>query len=110
MSEMNEPSARSPFVTPDPWAGLRARTASRIALGRCGSSLPTDELLRFALDHALARDAVHSELDVDRLEKDLAEAADVPIVHVTTRAENRMSYLKHPDRGRRLDDASRDRL
>src|SRR6266516_4531052 len=79
MNEMNEPASRSPSVNIDPWARLRQHTAARIALGRSGSSLPTDELLRFALDHALARDAVHCELDVDQLEKDVAAAVgDLP--------------------------------
>ena len=31
---------------PDPWRDLRAHTAARLALGRSGSSLPTDEVLR----------------------------------------------------------------
>ena len=33
-------------------------------------SLPTAEVLRFSHDHAMARDAVHQDLDVDRLERD----------------------------------------
>jgi ethanolamine ammonia-lyase small subunit len=108
---MSEPSSRTPSVAADPWTRLRQHTAARIALGRSGSSLPTDELLRFALDHALARDAVHSEMDVDQLEKDLAEAAgDLPIVRVATRVTDRITYLQRPDRGRELDQASRDRL
>jgi ethanolamine ammonia-lyase small subunit len=95
----------------DPWTRLRQYTAARIALGRSGASLPSEELLRFALDHALARDAVHSELDLDRLENELAGfAGDLPIVRVATRVSDRITYLQRPDLGRELDDASRDRL
>ena len=52
------------MTAPDPWQDLRAYTAARLALGRSGSSLPTDELLRFGLAHAQARDAVQRRLDV----------------------------------------------
>ena len=75
MSEMNdtsETSAAPPAAfTPDPWGALRAHTAARIALGRAGGSLPTQQWLSFSLDHALARDAVHDELDPDQLRRDV---------------------------------------
>ena len=108
---MNERVPISPSVAADPWTRLRRHTSARIALGRSGSSLPTDEVLRFALDHALARDAVHAELDVKRLQSDLAAVAgDVAILTVATRVTDRTTYLQRPDLGRVLDDASRDRL
>jgi ethanolamine ammonia-lyase small subunit len=108
---MTEPTPNPSPVTADPWSRLRRHTSARIALGRSGSSLPTEELLRFALDHALARDGVHAELDVEQLERDLAEAVgDVPIVRVGTRVVDRMTYLQRPDWGRQLDDDSRERL
>ena len=98
-------------MTPDPWTRLRQHTAARIALGRAGASLPSDEVLRFALDHALARDAVHAELDVQQLESDLrAAAGDLPVVRAATRVTDRRTYLQRPDLGRRLDDASREQL
>ena len=90
----------------DRWIALKRFTAARIATGRAGGSLPTAELLRFSLDHAFARDAVHSELDFDALEAALAPLA-LPIVRVQTRAPDRLTYLQRPDLGRTLDDTSR---
>jgi len=98
-----------PGVTTDAWAALRRHTSARIALGRAGGSTPTAELLRFALDHAEARDAVHAELDIEALERSL-EGLSLPIIRLSTRAANRLDYLQRPDLGRSLDDPSRGRL
>src|SRR3954466_11081375 len=92
--------------TPDPWSSLRRHTPARIALGRAGGSLPTAEVLAFAMDHALARDAVHSEMDLDAVERSLRPVG-LPVVRVQTRASDRLTYLQRPDLGRRLDEASR---
>lgn len=96
-------------LTPDPWTRLRRLTPARIALGRAGGSLPTAEVLAFAAAHAAARDAVHAELDVGRLERDLAPVG-LPVVRLHSRAADRATYLQRPDLGRRLDDASRGSL
>src|SRR4051794_3030439 len=96
-------------LTPDPWTHLRRLTPARIALGRAGGSLPTAEVLAFAAAHAAARDAVHAALDVDQLERDLAPVG-LPVIRLHSRAADRATYLQRPDPGRRLDDASRDRL
>jgi ethanolamine ammonia-lyase small subunit len=93
----------------DPWESLRQHTAARIALGRAGGSLPTDELLKFSYDHAEARDAVHSELDWDRLQAEL-ERSGLPLVRVASRVNDRFTYLQRPDLGGELDDASRQQL
>ncbi len=96
-------------LTPDPWAGLRRHTAARVALGRAGASLPTSELLKFSLDHAIARDAAHSELDLERLTQSL-EPIGLPLRRVDTMVHDRTTYLQRPDLGRRLSDGARDEL
>jgi ethanolamine ammonia-lyase small subunit len=93
----------------DPWSDLRALTGARIALGRAGGSLPTAELLGFSASHAAARDAVWAELDLDRLETDLAPLG-LPVLRLATLASDRATYLRRPDLGRRLDPASATRL
>src|SRR5947209_7839472 len=81
---------------------LKQFTPARVALGRTGHSLPTAELLRFQLDHARARDAVYQELDPGSL--------GVPHVLLRSAAPDRATYLRRPDLGRRLSDASRNLL
>jgi ethanolamine ammonia-lyase small subunit len=101
---MNLPGKRS-----DPWEVLRSRTAARIALGRAGSSLPTAEVLKFAADHAAARDAVLSEADFDALSPQF-DAVDRPVIHVQSTAGDRGDYVRFPDKGRRLRDGDRAQL
>lgn len=96
-------------VTSDPWENLRQFTAARIALGRSGHSLPTNVLLEFQRDHAQARDAVYSELDVAKLTEELAGVGP-PILQVQSQVQNRQQYLQRPDWGRRLSVESRKQL
>lgn len=94
----------------DPWfARFAASTPARIGLGRCGASLPTREVLGFALAHAQARDAVHDRCDRAALATALA-ALGLTTVDVDSRAADRPTYLRRPDLGRVLDVASRTRL
>ncbi len=91
------------------WDAMRAFTDARIALGRTGASLPTDELLRFGLAHAQARDAVHQPFDSERLAADLHDAG-WPTLAVHSQAADRAAYLRRPDLGRRLASDSRSLL
>jgi ethanolamine ammonia-lyase small subunit len=93
----------------DPWLGFARHTPARIALGRTGASLPTAEVLRFALAHAKARDAVHTPFDGDVVEREV-RALGFPTVRVESAAPGRDAYLRRPDLGRTLSAASRDRL
>lgn len=88
---------------------LRDLTPARVGLGRAGAGLPTRALLEFTLDHARARDAVHAALDVPGLIAGLAGLGlEVPAVSSCTR--DRREYLKRPDLGRKLDQASQQLL
>ena len=99
-----------PLVVANPWAPLRQFTSARIALGRSGTSLPTQPQLGFQLAHAQARDAVQLALDVPQLLQDLenariADANDCLVLD--SAAADRLTYLQRPDLGRRLSDESR---
>jgi ethanolamine ammonia-lyase small subunit len=99
----------SDAVEKNPWAGLKAFTNARIALGRAGNGLPTAPLLAFNLSHAQARDAVHQPLDVETLRAQL-EAEGFTTHEVASAASDRQHYLRRPDLGRRLSDESREAL
>ncbi len=99
----------SASVPPDPWSALRQHTPARIALGRSGASLPTHEVLAFALAHAQARDAVHTAFDAETIVQAL-DALGLANLTVDSAAPDRATYLRRPDLGRRLSEASRARL
>ncbi|MBT0773904.1 ethanolamine ammonia-lyase subunit EutC [Kineosporia sp. J2-2] len=103
----------------DFWDELRATTQARIGLGRAGDGMPTSRVLEFRLAHAIARDAVHDPLDVDKLIAELVRSgvcagpddgeagesggAGPRLGHpttVTSRAADRAEYLRRPDLGR----------
>ncbi|MFI5012930.1 MAG: ethanolamine ammonia-lyase subunit EutC [Hyphomicrobiales bacterium] len=81
--------------------GLRRFTPARIALGRSGTGQPTVASLRFMMDHARARDAVHTALDFDAMARSL-RSLDWRVVQVRSAAKDRAEYLRRPDLGRRL--------
>ncbi len=93
----------------DPWLQLRRFTQARIALGRAGSSLPTRAVLDYGLAHARARDAVQLPLERDKIIAQL-DAAGFEHVAVRSAACDRPTYLRRPDLGRKLDEASRNCL
>jgi len=89
-------SARDPVR----YDALRRATAARIGLGRAGDGLPTAPLLDFQLAHARARDAVHAVLDFDAIIEGLSGRG---VIRLRSQAPDRISYLRRPDLGRRVD-------
>ncbi|MGJ7551140.1 ethanolamine ammonia-lyase subunit EutC [Pseudomonas alloputida] len=92
-----------------PWLALRNLTPARIALGRCGTSLPTSAQLDFQFAHAQARDAVHLAFDHAALSEQLKDRGQDSLV-LHSAASDRHQYLQRPDLGRRLNEDSADRL
>jgi len=89
------------LVNPESWSTLSQWTSARIAMGRVGASLPTKPLLDFNMDHARARDAVHTMLNVEALSALLREH-EFSTVHAYSQVRNRSEYLRRPDLGRLL--------
>ncbi|GFK92997.1 Ethanolamine ammonia-lyase light chain [Fundidesulfovibrio magnetotacticus] len=107
-AETPPPPARSggdPAAPTSPLLGLRAFTMARVALGRAGVSLTTADHLRFTLDHARARDAVHAPLDLPALRCSL-ERLGLDQLALASRARDRREFLLRPDLGRLLDEES----
>ncbi len=90
-----------PAETDDPLVAIRARTSARIFVGRSGPAYRTQTQLALRLDHAAARDAVHSEINLERdFESDFL--AEWRIFEVTSQARSKAEYLMRPDLGRLL--------
>jgi ethanolamine ammonia-lyase small subunit len=99
-------------LEPKPEAGsldLKSLTSARVGLGRTGSSQTTQDVLEFSLAHAEARDAVHASLSLPTLLQALTKRALNPIA-VRSAAPDRATYLRRPDLGRTLSEASRSLL
>jgi ethanolamine ammonia-lyase small subunit len=84
-----------------------AVTTARIGLGEAGAAIPTREHLRFQLDHALARDAVHTPLDEATVLRELQRRGFASLllrsaVTADSTGEQRRTYLRRPDLGRTL--------
>jgi ethanolamine ammonia-lyase small subunit len=85
---------------------LRAHTPARVGLRTAGKSLATSEILDLNLSLAEARDAIHARLSTASLLLQFASRGWKPII-VKSAASDRAEYLRRPDLGRRLDEASR---
>ena len=88
-------------------ARLRALTPARVGLGRTGVSQQTRDLLDFQRAHALARDAVHAQMNTGALAAQLASITGRAVQRLHSAAADRATYLQRPDLGRRLDESSR---
>lgn len=92
-----------------PRSAIRAMTQARLSFGPPRRAADTSTTLNFALDHARAREAVTSELDLGRITADLAKAG---LDHdlVTSAAQTRDTYITRPDLGRQLPEAQAKQL
>jgi ethanolamine ammonia-lyase small subunit len=101
------PNTRSEFSRPlqSFLEEVRARTPARILTGRSEVAYRTSTYLELRRDHAIARDTVCAELD---LERDLGAAfiADWGLFEVATMARTKAEFLLRPELGRMLSSAA----
>lgn len=83
----------------DALARMMKLTTARIGVGRCGPRLKTKTLLTLRADHALARDAVMTDVNGDILER-------LGLFSVQTCCRDKNEYLTRPDLGRKLSEAA----
>src|ERR1700746_4043815 len=96
-------------VWPDLIAKIRARTPARVMVERAGAAYRTATQLELRQAHAAARDAVRTELDLERdLTPEFVEQWN--LFEVSTLATSKDEYLLRPDLGRRLNEAARQQI
>lgn len=84
-------------------------THAKIRLKVCGSSLCTQSWLDFALEHALAVDAVWQEWDIKK-QVLILKSNQFKSVILKSKADERKNYILNPNLGRILDDSSSNKL
>jgi ethanolamine ammonia-lyase small subunit len=105
MSAESQPPARSSSEIAAVLQQALARTPARLLVGRAGPGYKTSTLLKLREDHAAARDAVYTELDLDRdLSADFVGASKLFMVQ--TLARSKTEFLMRPDLGRKFSDAA----
>ncbi|MEM6523383.1 MAG: ethanolamine ammonia-lyase subunit EutC [Bacteroidota bacterium] len=91
------------------WKQLKSFTDARISLGRTGGSLTTEQLLKFRKDHALAKDAVWTDLNSEKIITELRSMGR-DVILVDSQAWDRRTFIQRPDLGRRLTKISEEKL
>lgn len=87
-------------INPEGLAALMAATPARIGVGRSGPRPRTAARLLFLADHGVTQDALMHAVDPNFLE-------ELGFFIVESQAADRQVYLKRPDLGRRLTEASK---
>jgi ethanolamine ammonia-lyase small subunit len=89
----------------DNWHFLKKYTNARIALGRAGNAVPTNNVLEFRMAHALAKDAINTALDwVNIIEE--TKKLGLDSLYLQSQITDNSDYLRNPNKGRLLDEIS----
>lgn len=88
------------YRLPESAERLKRSTPARLLQGRTGTRYLTESYLGLRADHAIAIDAVESQVP----EAFVGQQGWLPL---RTKAKDKQEFLLHPEQGRSLDDASR---
>jgi ethanolamine ammonia-lyase small subunit len=95
-------------VADDRYASIRRQSPARILIGRAGNGYPTQALLSLRADHAAARDAVRSRVDLEMPAWNELRAHG--LFEVASLARTPEEHLLQPQLGRRLSDPAKETL
>ena len=94
LHQIGESSLKDP-QDPEALERMKKRTTARIGVGRAGTRLGTQTLLKLRADHAGARDSVFKDVDPALIER-------LGLKTIETQAGDKNTYLTRPDLGRKL--------
>lgn len=100
--DISEINLKEQLLVPNPknaaeYLRLKAKTPARIGVYRAGPRYKTETLLRFRADHAVAMDAVFTDVPEAFIQEN-------GLFEVQSRCTSRDEHLTRPDLGRQLDD------
>ena len=90
-------------ANPEPYLKLKSTTPARLGIWRCGPRPLTRSLLRFRADHAVAQDAVFTNVSETFI-------TDLGLETIQSCCKDKDQFLTRPDLGRKLPDDQVSRL
>lgn len=102
LKDITAPMMQDIFFIPHPankeqYMKLKAKTPARLGIWRAGTRFNTETLLRFRADHAVAQDAVFSNVSEEFLE-------EVGLKTFQTKCKTKDEFITRPDLGRKFDE------
>jgi ethanolamine ammonia-lyase small subunit len=102
LSDITMVDMRKQLLVPSPenkedYLQMKAKTSARVGVWRAGPRYKTETLLRFRADHAVAMDAVFTDVSEEII-------AEMNLFTVKTKCKDKDEYLTRPDLGRKFDD------
>ncbi|WP_053955143.1 ethanolamine ammonia-lyase subunit EutC [Inediibacterium massiliense] len=102
IKDITEIDLRKELLVPNPenkevYLHLKETTPARVGIFRAGPRYKTQTLLRFRADHAVAQDAVFTDVSEELIE-------DMKLFSISTMCHDKDEYLTRPDLGRKFDE------